>query len=179
MYLKLNFYILIVFICFEVSRQTSIHIPNPFKNIPIPKLLNKYHQFEVAIEYVNTNYNNKSIETKINRMKYLIERVYEILNNLLLSNQKVTINYDKTLFETMDIDLKNINIKAKIIRGDYLAIFHFVDFIEGNKNFSVIFSDKSGHHSRAYEKYRLMIGYFKINYNYFLNLFINKTNIII
>ena len=87
-------------------------------------------------------------------MKYLIERVYEILNNLLLSNQKVTINYDKTLFETMDIDLKNINIKAKIIKADYLAIFHFVDFIEGNKNFSVIFSDKSGHYSRAYEKYR-------------------------
>ena len=166
MYLKLNFFILIVFICLEVTRQTSIHIPNPFKNIPIPKLLTKYHQFEVAIEYVNTNYNNKSIETKINRMKYLIERVYEILNNLLLSNQKVTINYDKTLFETMDIDLKNINIKAKIIRGDYLAIFHFVDFIEGNKNFSVIFSDKSGHYSRAYEKYRLMIGYLKINYNY-------------
>ena len=69
---KFVFRILIFFLCFILINQASIHIQNSLKDTPVPKLLTNYHHFITTIEYLDTEYSNKTIETKINKMKNLI-----------------------------------------------------------------------------------------------------------
>ena len=166
MNLKIVFQTLIIFLSFISIKQASINIPFALKNVPVPKLLINYHNFITTIEYLDIEYNNKSIETKINKMKDLIERVPEILSNLLLSNGKKSVNYNETLLQKLKIKINNINFTEENIKTDFLAIIHFVDDNNLNKDISSSFYTKDGKSSPYYEKQRYAIGYIKINYNY-------------
>ena len=166
MLLKFTPRILILFICIIITNSRVIHIPNPLKNTPMPKLFTNYHHFETAIEYIDNNYNNKSIEEKIDKMKNLIERVPEILNNLLLSYYQISFDYNETLLEKLDKDLKNYEIEEKRIKADFLVVIKFEEKLKDDKNISSSFAIKNGRKSNSYERERYAIGYLKINYNY-------------
>ena len=166
MNLKIVFQTLIIFLSFISIKQASINIPFALKNVPVPKLLINYHHFITTIEYLDIEYNNKSIETKINKMKDLIERVPEILSNLLLSVGTMNVNYNETLLNKLKIKFEKNIITEKKIKTDFLAIIHFLDYNEENVNISYKFSTKDGYSKTYYEKQRFIIGYIKINYNY-------------
>ena len=163
---KLVLQILIIFLSFISIKQASINIPFALKNTPVPKLLTNYHHFITTIEYLDTEYNNKTIETKINKMKNLIERVPEILSNLLLSNGRKSVYYNETLLKKLKIKLNNHDFSEKNIKTDFLVIIHFVDNKILNKEISSSFYTKNGKNSSYYEKQRYTVGYIKINYNY-------------
>ena len=163
---KFVFRILIFFLCFILINPASIHIQNSLKDTPVPKLLTNYHHFITTIEYLDTEYNNKTIETKINKMKNLIERVPEILSNLLLSVGTMNVNYNETLLNKLKIKFEKNIITEKKIKTDFLAIVHFLDHNEENVNISYKFSTKDGYSKTYYERQRFIIGYIKINYNY-------------
>ena len=151
---KLVLQILIIFLSFISIKQASINIPFALKNTPVPKLLTNYHHFITTIEYLNTEYNNKTIETKINKMKNLIERVPEILSNLLLSNGRKSVYYNETLLKKLKIKLNNLDFSEKNIKTDFLVIIHFVDNKILNKEISSSFYTKNGKNSSYYEKQR-------------------------
>ena len=163
---KFIFRILIFFLCFISTKQASIHIENSVKDIPIPKLLTNYHHFITTIEYLDTEYNNKSIEENINKMKILLERVPEILSNLLLCVGNINVNYNETLLKKFKIEFEKYNITEEKIKTDFLAIIYFLENNDEKNDISAKFSTKDGYFSAYYEKQRYIVGYIKINYNY-------------
>ena len=99
-------------------------------------------------------------------MKKLIERVPEILNNLLLCIGKISVNYNETLLKRLSIESGKYNITTKNIKTDFLAIIHFLDYIDDNNDFWFKFYTKDGYTGRYYENHRFNDGYIIINYNY-------------
>ena len=169
MLFKFNLQILILFLCITTINQALIKIPEPNKNSPIPKLFLNFHPFIIAIEYIHTKINNKTIEQNIIKMKNLIERVPEIFENLLLINGKTSINYTEKLLEVMKIDIKNYKIKERIIKTNFLVIIQFVENNKNNETIEEKFTNKDGRDKFIYTKQKFAIGYLKINYNYIIS----------
>ena len=171
MFLKINLYILIICTFITTIKQASIEIPDSLKNTPIPKILMNYHPLEMEIEYINENFNNKTIEENINKLKYLIKRIPEIVKNLLLINGWINIDFNETLFENLKIEVTNYTIKKRIIKTNFLAIIQFTDIIINEEdgtilNISSKYANKEGKSSRYLKKQRYLVDYIKINYNY-------------
>ena len=166
---KIKILPLVIFLSINIINISTsyIKVPQAKTKNPVTEESQDFQPFDTIIKYPDIIYEKNIIINRNNIpiIKEYLQRIPLILKNLMYSNSKTTISYDKKLLG--NIKLNCANIISEKITTDLLII---VSFSLGKNKLSNIITSKlfstSGRHSDLTEKQRTFVNLLEINSNY-------------
>ena len=167
-YSKNNFQLIIIisFFIFLVN-SSYIKIPYANKELPVSESDQNFHPFDVSLEFIEFE-GKKRTKNNINILTEIIKQIPNIISQLLLSNEKLEINYDKKLINRLGIRLgynQNYYFDKKKLKTDLLIIISFENNQKKGTIVSKFFGANGSYASFTYRQ-RIYMGLFKIDSNY-------------
>ena len=158
-YSKNNFQLLLIISFFIFLTNSSyIKIPYANKELPVSESDQDFHPFDVSLEFIEFE-GKKRAKNNINILTEIIKQIPNIISQLLLSNEKLEINYDKKLINRLGIRL------GKKLKTDLLIIISYENNQKKGTIVSKFFGANGSYASFTYRQ-RIYMGLFKIDSNY-------------
>ena len=169
-----SFHLILISLLFLYINSSSIKIPYADEEKPIPEKYSDFHPYDISLEFIDYE-GDKNIINNIKKQKEVLNKIPQIISQLLLCNQNLEINYDNNLLARLGIKLgynQNYYFEKKKIKTDLLIIASF----EAAHNKGIVLSKFYGANgvsaSYTYGQ-RIYMAVFKINHIYEIN---NENN---